>query len=204
MADQQLIEGEDIQAAVRNYWVGSRLWIAGLVFYFLAFAFSFLYLRSLNANHMWHPAKVQAPAVWGTAIVAALVVSAIVFTIARTALERNSLSIWRWAALVAFLLALTAAALQIVEYRELGFGPGAGGFASTFVAWTGGVLVVVLGMAYWLETIWATSIRAGTTLADTSRGERRMLAANVEGFGAVWYFVVAVAVATYGLLYWVG
>jgi hypothetical protein len=54
---------------------------------------------------------------------------------------------------------LVAVALQIVGWATQGFGPTEGGFASVYVGWTGLQALFVLGLAYWIETTLATSIR---------------------------------------------
>jgi hypothetical protein len=66
--------------------------------------------------------------------------------------------------------------LQIVEWATLGFGPLSGGYASVFVGWTGFFMLFLLGVAFWLETILATSFRYrrlphGTPLPGEASGD---------------------------------
>jgi hypothetical protein len=51
------------EADLNAAWTGARLALGGLSFLFGAFLFAYFYLRSLNSNHLWHPAGPR-PHVW--------------------------------------------------------------------------------------------------------------------------------------------
>ena len=51
------------------------------------------------------------------------------------------------------------AALQIAEWATQGFGPTDGAYASVYLGWTALFTVFVVGLAFWVETTLATSIR---------------------------------------------
>ena len=56
--------------------VASRLLAGGTTFFFLAFLFAYFYLRSINADHMWHPAHVNPSQGLGAAFIVCVVLSA--------------------------------------------------------------------------------------------------------------------------------
>src|SRR5487761_1871252 len=65
------------EADLNAAWTGARLAMGGLSFLFGAFLFAYFYLRSLNSNHLWHPASQARPQMWaGTLIIVFVVVSA--------------------------------------------------------------------------------------------------------------------------------
>jgi hypothetical protein len=66
---------------------------------------------------------------------------------------------WRVKGALALVLLVASVALQIVEWSTQGFGPTDGAYASVYLGWTGLLAVFVLGLAYWVETTLATSIR---------------------------------------------
>ena len=66
---------------------------------------------------------------------------------------------WRQKGAVALVLLVLAIALQIAEWATQGFGPTDGGYASVYLGWTGFMVLFVLGLAFWLETTLATSLR---------------------------------------------
>ena len=53
------IPPEPPDVGARALSVASRLLCGASTFFFLAFLFAYFYLRSINADHMWHPAHVQ-------------------------------------------------------------------------------------------------------------------------------------------------
>ena len=71
---------------------------------------------------------------------------------------------WRVKGAIALVALIASVAIQIVGWATQGFGPTEGGFASVYVGWTGFQALFAFGLAYWLETTLATSIRYRKTL----------------------------------------
>ncbi len=67
---------------------------------------------------------------------------------------------------MALALLVVAIALQIAGWATQGFGPTEGGYASVYVGWTGLLTLFLLGLTYWLETIFATSVRYRKVIPD--------------------------------------
>lgn len=143
----------------RNLWVGARLWASSLVFFFFAFLFAYLYLRSLNAHGLWRPKHTDPSVTLGTLLTACVVAAAVLLRLALRDHRSDNLRAWRLKGGAALALVLVALILQIAEWAAQGFGPTDGGYASVFVGWTGLQAFFLLGFAYWIETTLATSLR---------------------------------------------
>lgn len=178
----------------RNMAVGARIFAAGTAFFFVAFLFAFLYLRALNSNGKWNQHNLNPGQSWGIPILLCVLGSVLVYAAAVWSLARSEGSRWRLGASLALLLGLAALVLQAVQYTQLDFGPGDGGFASVFFGWTGLYAVFVLGMMYWLETQLAYSVRGGDEALPLVRpsGEALLL---------TWAVLGAIGLAAYILLY---
>lgn len=199
----------------RNLSFGARLWVATQVFFYGGFLFSFFYLRELNVNNMWHPAKVSAPVGQGIAVTALVVAAALVHRVALEGLRRRGEAAWRGGAALALLLALAAVIVQCYEWATLGFGAGDGAYASVFVAWTGFYLAfgLIAGM-YWVETTLATSIRqrhhepglvvSAAEAPAGARGAAALIGPSAEAAGLNLSFLALIAIAMFVLLYIVG
>jgi heme/copper-type cytochrome/quinol oxidase subunit 3 len=158
-ADHVVIEPEGPETLAANLRVGARLWASAVAFFFTAFVFAFLYLRALNTAHSFREPHVTPPVGWGVAILACVLGSSLIFALGRTRLGDGSGSQWRLAAPVSLVLALAVIALQILEYYNLSFGATDGGLASVFTGFTATFALFWLGAVYWVETIWAQSLR---------------------------------------------
>ena len=112
-------------------WRGQLL-ASATAFFFLAFVFAYVYLRSLNNDGLWQPKGVDAPVALGTAFAVLVVASAVAVWLARAAEGRRALALGAGLA-----LGVAALVVQVVEWATLGFGPTDGGYASVFVGWTG-------------------------------------------------------------------
>lgn len=203
---------EPPELLARNLGAGVRLFVAAQLFFFGAFLFAYFYLRELNASNMWHPPAVKAPVGQGAAILACIAVSAAVYWLSILALRRRGEAAWRLGAGITLLLALAALGIQCYEWATLDFGPGGGGFASVFIAWTGFYAAVgLLGGIYWIETTLATSVRhrgrkpgpvvAAAEAPGGASGARAVLVPSAEAAGVNWYFLALVEVVTFVLLY---
>jgi heme/copper-type cytochrome/quinol oxidase subunit 3 len=186
----------------RALWVGARMLCGAVSFFFLSFLFAYFYLRSLDTNHAWKIGPVNPSLGLGTAIMALLLGSAVIFRLgARRPADTLATGI------VAIVIVLTAIVLQVVEYTTLGFGPASGGYASVFVGWTSLYAVFALIGLYWIETqvasLWrarrgglARPIREGVPADDVE-----LLWAGIEACSFYWAFFVAIGVLAYIVLY---
>jgi heme/copper-type cytochrome/quinol oxidase subunit 3 len=157
--DHSVIDGESPEIMGANLRVGSRLWASATVFFFFAFLFAYFYLRSLNSHGLWRPPHVDPPQTIGLLVTAAIVLAAALVRLGLHDHIGGRRSAWRLKGVLALAALLVAVALQIVGWATQGFGPTEGGFASVYVGWTGLQALFVLGLAYWIETTLATSIR---------------------------------------------
>ena len=66
---------------------------------------------------------------------------------------------WRLKGALALLALVAAIVLQIVEWSTQGFGPTDGPYASVYLGWTGLLTIFTLGLAFWVETTLAISVR---------------------------------------------
>jgi heme/copper-type cytochrome/quinol oxidase subunit 3 len=178
----------------RNMAVGARVLAAGCAFFFVAFLFAFFYLRALDSNGKWNQHDLKPGQGWGVPILVCVLASVLVYALAFRSLQRGKESAWRLGAGAALLLGVSALVIQAVEYTQLSFGPGDGGFASVFFGWTGLYAAFVLGMMYWLETQLAQTIREGEPALALVRPSAESLRLN-------WAVLGAVGLIAYILLY---
>lgn len=186
----------------RALWVGGRLLCGSVSFFFLSFLFAFFYLRSLDVNGSWKIGAVNPSLGLGTAIMAALLLSAVIFRLGRTR-AADILA----AGIVALVFALVAIVLQFIEFTTLGFGPASGGYASVFIGWTSTYAVIGLLGVYWIEmqvaSLWRTrrqginrELREGVPADDIV-----LLQAGVEACSFYWAYYAAIGVLAYVVLY---
>ncbi len=184
------LESEPPELLDRNLTVAGQLLASATLFFFLAFLFAYLYLRSLNSDGLWHPKGVDPPVGLGTVIAALLVLCAVSVRLA-LADERRGRSGGRSGKL-AFGLAFAVGALvvQVVAWATAGFGPGDGGYASVFVGWTGFYFGFAILAVYWLETQLATALR-----------HRRDPLTGLAGLSVFWTLFAGVGVLSWVVLY---
>jgi heme/copper-type cytochrome/quinol oxidase subunit 3 len=195
-------DAEDPAVLGANLAVGARLLASAVVFFFMAFVFAFFYLRSLNTNHDFHPAHTNPPTGFGVAILLCVIGSTAVFELARRALDDGRGSPWRIGALLAFVLSLAAVVVQVIEYYNLPFGAGSGGLASVFLGFTVVFSVFWLGAVYWIETLWAQSLRQPPSApADGVAAPSRQLRPSADACAVFLYVMVLVEVFAFVLLY---
>lgn len=215
----EVLESEPPETLGRNLVTASHLLAGATAFFFVSFLFAFFYLRSIDQPALWKPSGVDASTGWGTAIVACWVVSVALVRLGGADQRADRRAQWRLKGLVALLLGLAGLVLQVVAWRENGFGPTDGAFASVYVGWTGFLFLFVLGALYWLETALATSWRyrnepfggasvppghasgdAGRTGVDI-RNPVHLNVSEVTTLGFYWTFLVGVAVVSWVILY---
>jgi len=197
------IPPEPADVGARALSVASRLLCGATTFFFLAFVFAYFYLRSINEDHMWHPAHVNPNQGLGAAFIACIVLSAGLTIVAGRQMKGRSRG-WVTTAAGGVVLGLIAIALQCIEYTRQHFGPTNGAFASVFCAWTAFYLIAVLFTMYWLETQVATEFRARSAPASSEgdiKDPDRLIAPGLDAAVFYWGFLAAIGVLAYVTLY---
>jgi heme/copper-type cytochrome/quinol oxidase subunit 3 len=178
----------------RNLRVGSRIWAAGLGFFFIAFLFAFFYLRALDSNGVWRgwpgTHKPHPSVAFGVVILVCVVAAAAI----SVAASRFAPQLAPTAMPASALLLLAAVGLQAAQFSSLGFGPTDGGYASVFVGWTGLLALVLLGMVYWLATAAQDVRRAAEPIPGFG-------AAAVDAVSLVLLVLAGVELGAFILLY---
>lgn len=203
---------EPPEVLARNISAGVRLAAGALVSFYGAFLFCYVYLRERDAAHVWRPPGVKAPLGTGIAVCACVLASAALTAVALAALRRRGEGAWRVGATLSQLLAIGALGVQCYQWAVLGFGPGGGAYASVFVAWTGFFAGVgLLSAIYWAQTTLSASIRHRSrppgpvaAVAGQPGGEgasKARLDVEARAFSFYWYFLAAVEVTMFVLLY---
>jgi heme/copper-type cytochrome/quinol oxidase subunit 3 len=197
------ISPEPPNVGARALSVASRLLAGASTFFFLAFLFAYFYLRSINQDHMWHPAHVNPNQGLGVAFIACIVLSAALTIVAGRRMKSQSPS-WLTPAIGCVVLGLVAIALQCIEFTVQDFGPTNGAYASVFCAWTGFYLIAVLCTMYWLETLLATELRARRSPASGGgdiKDPDKLIAPGLDAAVFFWGFLATIGVVTYVTLY---
>jgi heme/copper-type cytochrome/quinol oxidase subunit 3 len=196
------------EAGLNASWTGARLAIGGLSFGFGAFIFAFFYLRSLNSHGRWYPSNFHGPNVTlGTVIMAAVVVSAVVQTLALQQLKAGRKAPWQAGAAVALVLGMAAVTLQILQLLFLPFWPGRDGFASVFTGSTPVSLVIELCAMIWLEILimrcrsipQISFVEQPPTFDEAFSVQR--FQASLSAFTVVWNYLAVVAIVMWILFY---
>jgi heme/copper-type cytochrome/quinol oxidase subunit 3 len=193
------------EAALNANWTASRLAIGGMSFLFGSFVFAYFYLRSLNSSGRWHGSGfIQPNRVLGTVIIAVIVISAIVQTLALQRIKAGNKRAWQAGGLAALILGLASVALMIIMLLNLPFPPGSSGFSSVFVGTYPVYLTVVLAVMLWLETLLMRSrsipaisfVEQPPTFTEAFTVQR--FQSNLSAFTLVWNYMACV-----GIVFWV-
>jgi heme/copper-type cytochrome/quinol oxidase subunit 3 len=158
--EYSVVEREPPEVMARNLRIAAHLWSSATAFFFAAFLFAYFYLRALDSSAVWRPKHVDPSFALGTLAAVALVAAAVLLQLA--VLDHRGarrVPAARIKSAGALLLLLVAVALQIVEWSTQGFGPTNGPYASVYLGWTGLLALFLVGLAFWVETTLATSIR---------------------------------------------
>jgi heme/copper-type cytochrome/quinol oxidase subunit 3 len=197
------LEAEAPEVLNSNISVGARLAASATAFFFMAFVFAFFYLRALNTAHSFREiagTHVNPPVGWGVVVLALVLLSIVaLFGASRQVGEDGKAAGWRTGALLSWVLALASIVAQLVEYYNLHFGATDGGLASVFFLWTAVLLVFMLAAVYWIETMWAQSVR-GERPSDIAN-PARTLAANASGCLVYLYTLAVAELFAFVLLY---
>ena len=186
---------EPIEFRTRPLAVGARLWCGATTFFFAAFLFAYVYLRSLDTGGGWIIGKHVSPSGGlGVTIMALVLLSGILWRVGSIS-SADTIS----TGIVAIVLAVVAVVLQFVEYTTLGFGAVNGGYASVFIGWTVTYALGAICAIYWMETQVATVWRARKH--HISEAEAAVLRAGVEASSFFWAYYAAIGVLTFIILY---
>jgi heme/copper-type cytochrome/quinol oxidase subunit 3 len=186
----------------RVLWLGSRVLSASVSIFFFSFAFAFVYLKAQNTRGRWNPG-VEVSALSSSAVLGAILLSAIACGVAVRRLRDDDTSAWQGWAMISLLSGLVAIGLHVWQLDTLPFTPTAGGYASVFVAWTLALIAVELGALYWLFSVLRGALRVagqGDPYDEGPPAHIRHLVASARGYWFFWRVVSVVEVLAYVLL----
>jgi hypothetical protein len=194
----------ELRAQENAIWTGTRLLIGIVTFAFAALAFAYFYLRSSNDEGLWRPHGVTAPTGIGAAVFA-LSAAAVLLNVFATRRMRGGLLLdWQVSGWIALSGLVLAAGLQVWEFTQLPFFPGSSGYASCFVGWSVMNIGLLLGCAYWLETVLVRAVRLRRAVAEdggaagSNLPSARLFRANLESCNSFLVFSLVVF-----LFFWV-
>jgi heme/copper-type cytochrome/quinol oxidase subunit 3 len=170
-----IVEGESPEVMARNLRIASHLWSSATAFFFAAFLFAYFYLRSLDSSKVWRPKHVDPSFTLGTLAALTLVAAAALLWLGLRDHRGDRRPAWRLKGVGSVVLLVAVVVLQIIEWSTQGFGPTDGPYASVYLGWTGLLTIFVVGLAFWVETTVAISIRY--------RGHRRETLPEGHGSG---------------------
>jgi heme/copper-type cytochrome/quinol oxidase subunit 3 len=171
--------------------VGTWLFLAAEIFFFVAWWFAFFYLRALNNNQAWKAEGVETPSKgYGTVVLVLALLTAATYFLGSRQVTRALL--FRLLTPVAFVLGIATCLFQGYEMWHLGFGLTDGGYPSVFAGLTGSWVVQFALATAWLGSIVLQTGPSGDTI------RRRRPAAS---FAWVLLFLAAIGIVNYILLY---
>jgi hypothetical protein len=190
--------------AGRNVWLGSRVISACIAFYFLSFLFAYVYLKTLNVNRHWRLPRPALPSiVIGVLVLVLVLAGTALLSGAVVALQGERWQRWRsmlWLSLLAFLVATVLLVVQLV-HPEFPYAVDA--YATVFVGWYWSMVLLLLGLAYYVATLAAQSHR----VPPESRAEAEDLSSPValqisaDGVRFAAYVTAGIEVIAFVLLY---
>jgi heme/copper-type cytochrome/quinol oxidase subunit 3 len=190
LAEPTGVEAEQRGLLGRNLVTAGHLMGHATAFFFLAFLFAYVYLRSLNGNGQFHPRGVNPPVALGTVVAVLLVASAAAVRLALADQRANRHAAVRLKLAAGFALGVGALAAQVAVWAAVGFGPNSGGYASVFVGWTGFYFVFALLTLCWVEAQLATALR-----------DRDHALTGLDALAYYWAFLAGIGVLTWIVLY---
>lgn len=197
-------ELEHPHLAGRTQWVGSRVLGACVGFYFLGFAFAYVYLKTLNINNHWqHGHRVDPSTIVGLIEMLLVLAAAAACLVAVASLRREEWQRWHSMIGLSALGLLAAAAVTLIQIVNPGFPYAASAYATVFVGWSWSLVVIYLVMTYYLATLFAQSQRVPprtTTDADDLTSPPAVITA-AEAVQIVLLVVAVIEVIAWVLLY---
>jgi len=193
--------------AERSLQVAARLLAGAMTFFFLSFAFAFVYLKTSNIEGKWRPAHVEPVQSWGVVFVVCIVISAAMIIVASRS-QKAGKENWIGPAIGSLVFGVLAIIAQIIEYTAQSFGPSNFAYASTFIAWTGFFLLVSVGALYWIEIVVATEARErsnpvhspaeGTAIPEDPD---KLLPRGLDAAAFFWTYLVGTGIVMWVLVY---
>lgn len=188
----------ELRAQEGAIWTGSRFLIGIVTFGFASLGFAYFYLRSSNNEHLWRPDRITAPTAIGATIFAFAIASIVLNFYGTRWLSKGRIADWEVSGWIALFGLLLSAALQIWELTQLPFFPGSSGYASCFIGWAVMNTGLLLGSAYWLETVLVRSLRLRRAVAEdggvarSTRPVAVLFRANIESCAAFLLFAALI------------
>jgi heme/copper-type cytochrome/quinol oxidase subunit 3 len=196
-----MADAEDPSILAANITVGARLLTSAVVFLFMSFVFAFFYLRALNTNHAFRMPHADPPTGWGVAVGVCVLVSIAAFELARRSLSDGRGERWRLGAGIAVAAGLAALVVQVVEYLNLSFGATDGGLVSVFYGFTVVFGLCWLGAVYWMETLWAQSLRQPLHAEGEISAPQLVLRPSADGCAVYLWVMGVIEALAFVLLY---
>ena len=198
------------ESALNASWTGVRLALGALTFLFGSFIFAFFYLRSLNSHNLWYTTGKTGTVpsmTFGVTVMVLVVASAAVQTLALQRIKAGHRGAWLGGATLALLLGLAAIVVQILQLLNLGFWPGASGFASVFVGYNPIFLAIAFCAMVWLEILIMrcraipeiSFVEQPPTYAEAFAVQR--FQASLSSFTVAWNYLAVVALIAWILFY---
>jgi heme/copper-type cytochrome/quinol oxidase subunit 3 len=173
--------------------VGTWLFLAAEIFFFVAWWFAFFYLRALNNDQAWKAQGIGPPSKgYGAVVLVLALLTAGTYWLGSRPLSGAVL--FRLLTPVALVLGIATCLFQGYAMWHLGFGLTDGGYPSVFSGLTGSWVIQFALATAWLGSIVTQTGPAGDTIL------RRRPAAS---FAWVLLFLAAIGVVNYILLYFV-
>lgn len=189
----------EIESEEGSLWTGSRVLIGLVSMVWVAVAFSYFYLRSLDKGPAWYPPR-YPPFLLGTLVMLATVGAAFVLSVGAGRLRQGLAFEWMAGGWVSVGLGLAATGVQVWLMTRMGFYPGESGYTSVFVGW--GLLNVgfVLTGSLWPEMLVARTMRLHGRMRNEEyfglsvQPEIRLLRASLRGAILYWWFIAVVEI----------
>jgi heme/copper-type cytochrome/quinol oxidase subunit 3 len=201
VSDPAGARADDIRQLSGNINVGARLMASATAFVFMSFLFAFLYLRAVNSHGLWRPKHVEPVQTWGIAVLVLIILTVVVFDLARRSMVGGAESRWRQLGLLALALGVLVIVAQGFEYATISFKTDSGGWASVFWGWTLVLLAFWLGALYWMETLVAQSLRQPSAAARLGTAGNELLRPSADSAMVFLYTLAIVELIAYVLLY---
>lgn len=185
--------------------VAARLLAGAMTFFFLSFAFAFVYLKTSNIEGKWRPSHVSPVQSWGVVFVVCLILSGVAIVVANRRQVQGKP--WLTAAVVTLVLGLVAILAQVLEYTQQTFGPTNYAYASVFIGWTGFYILVLLMSLYWIEIQVATEARELREQRSAAEGTvvyehpDRLLPRGLDAAAFYWTYLAGLGVVMWVLVY---
>jgi heme/copper-type cytochrome/quinol oxidase subunit 3 len=171
--------------------IGTWLFLAADIFFFVAWWFGFFYLRALNNDQAWKTSGAGPPSRgYGAIVLVLALATGLAYFVGSRPLTRAVL--FRLLTPVALVFGLATCLFQGFEMWHLGFGLTEGGYPSMFAGLTGAWLIQFAFATAWLASVVMQAGPAGDTVV------RRQAAGS---FAWILLFLGAIGVVNYLLLY---